>query len=157
MLSRVKTLQLFLSHVQTRKQTQNQGFCFSLVASHITVSDHLHPFCPPLNLFFPFAPFRPPPLPLFSPFPPSLSLPFSHPFCCWKKKKKKKKKKISFCVLPGPITVCSKTSILIKPNVRLQSIFVGQSLYLFEVRHNPAKDFSKAHVCLASLLHVLGW
>ena len=25
-------------------------------------------------------------------------------------------------------------------------IFVGQSLYLFEVRHNPAKDFNKARV-----------
>ena len=35
-------------------------------------------------------------------------------------------------------------------------IFVGQSLYLFEVRHNPAKDLSRGHVSFASLKHVLG-
>ena len=34
-------------------------------------------------------------------------------------------------------------------------IFVGQSLYLFEVRHNPAKDFNKAHVCFVSTNHVI--
>ena len=58
--------------------------------------------------------------------------------------------------VPSPITyVCAKQTI-VESEVGLLSIFVGQSLYLFEVRHNPAKDFSGAHVCSASPEHVFG-
>ena len=60
-------------------------------------------------------------------------------------------------ICPGPITLCSVQRTFVKPEGGLLSIFVGQSLYLFEVRHNPAKDFSGAHVCSASPEHVFGW
>ena len=59
--------------------------------------------------------------------------------------------------LSWAITLCSVQRTFVKPKVGLLSIFVGQSLYLFEVRHNPAKDFSRAHVCSASPEHVFGW
>src|SRR6187431_3009756 len=56
-----------------------------------------------------------------------------------KKQNKKKEKVLSFF---GPTSHVQSFQIFNQRQVRLLSIFVGQSLYLFEVRHNPAKDFS---------------
>ena len=70
-----------------------------------------------------------------------------------RKKPKKRKKFLSFF---GPTSYDQSFQIFNQRQVRLLSIFVGQSLYLFEVRHNPAKDFSGTYVCSTSLKHVLG-
>ena len=67
--------------------------------------------------------------------------------------KTKKEKVLSFF---GPTSYVQSFQIFNQRQVRLLSIFVGQSLYLFEVRHNPAKDFSGTYVCSTSLKHVLG-